>query len=59
MPKCVFNKKHTKHYRKCEITGQIMKGECYFYNYENMKPPCKYFKMSLLDHFFEWLDDKF
>lgn len=58
MPKCIFNKKsHIKGYRRCEITGQIMKGECYFYNYR--KYPCKYFKSSLFDRFLKWLTNKF
>ncbi len=55
MPKCIFNKKHTKHFNKCEITGQLMQSECYFYG----KYPCKHFRMSLLDRFFMWLEDKF
>lgn len=59
MAKCIFNKKHPnlKGYNKCEITGQIKKGECYFYNYR--RPPCPHFKTSLFDSFKNWLGKKF
>lgn len=58
MPKCIFNKKsHLKGKRRCEITGQIMDSECYFFGYD--KYPCKHFRMNLLDRFFAWLDDRF
>lgn len=57
MAKCIFNKKHTiKGYRKCEITGQIMKSTCYHcYG----KPTCKHFKESLFDRLWDWFEDKF
>ena len=57
MAKCIFNKKHTiKGYRKCEITGQIMKSTCYHcYG----KPPCKHFKKSLFDRLYDYFVDKF
>ena len=49
MAKCIFNKKHTiKGYRKCEITGQMLKSDC---NHWAQKNTCKYYKQSLFDRF--------
>lgn len=55
MSKCIFNKKsHLKGKSRCEITGKIIKNDCDFYS----KPPCKYYKKSLLSRFFDWFDEK-
>ena len=53
MAKCTFNKKYTiKGYRKCKITGQILKRKC---DVGYGKPHCPYYRKSLLDRFLEWI----
>ena len=61
MSKCVFCKKHRtlKGYYRCEVTNQIKGYRCYNDNYWFRKKDCKYFKASLIDQFFEWLEDRF
>ena len=57
MAKCIFNKKHTiKGYRKCEITGQMLKSDCSHWARKNT---CKYYKQSLFDRLWDWFEDKF
>lgn len=57
MARCIFDKKaNMKGYRRCEITGQIKGGRCYYNFY---KKPCKHFQMSLWNRFLYWLGSKF